>query len=132
MKVGLVGYAGSGKSTVFQWLTGATPDPSKIQQGQSAVADVPDDRLRPIADVYKPKKFTLAKVEFLDTRFQEQLQQRSNARLEGLWALDEDERLEYATVVVPRPRAAGCGGPEKGAYFHAPSACRTETICPRW
>jgi ribosome-binding ATPase YchF (GTP1/OBG family) len=67
MKVGLVGFAGSGKSTVFQWLTGATPDPAKIQQGQVATADVPDDRLRKIADVYKPKKFTLAKVEFLDT-----------------------------------------------------------------
>ena len=67
MKVGLVGYAGSGKSTAFQWLTGATPDPSKIQQGQSAVADVPDDRLRAIAPAYNPKKLTFAKVEFLDT-----------------------------------------------------------------
>ena len=26
MKVGLVGYTGSGKSTVFTWLTGVTPD----------------------------------------------------------------------------------------------------------
>jgi ribosome-binding ATPase YchF (GTP1/OBG family) len=67
MKVGLVGYAGSGKSTVFHWLTGATPDPAKIQQGQSAMADVPDDRLRQIAPVYNPKKLTFAKVEFLDT-----------------------------------------------------------------
>lgn len=67
MKVGLVGYSGSGKSTVFQWLTGATPDPAKIQQGQVATADVADDRLRTIADVYKPKKLTFAKVEFLDT-----------------------------------------------------------------
>jgi ribosome-binding ATPase YchF (GTP1/OBG family) len=67
MKVGLVGFSGSGKSTVFQWLTGATPDPAKIQQGQAAMADVPDDRLRTIAEVYKPKKLTFAKVEFLDT-----------------------------------------------------------------
>ena len=41
MKVGLVGYAGSGKSTAFEWLTGEKPDPSKIQQGQTAMADVP-------------------------------------------------------------------------------------------
>src|SRR5438309_1310199 len=26
MKIGLVGFAGSGKSTVFQWLTGDKPD----------------------------------------------------------------------------------------------------------
>lgn len=67
MKVGLVGYSGVGKSTVFQWLTGATPDPGKIQQGQLGTADVPDDRLRKIAAVFKPKKLTFAKVEFLDT-----------------------------------------------------------------
>ncbi len=67
MKVGLVGYSGVGKSTVFQWLTGATPDPGKIQQGQVATTDVADDRLRKIAEVYKPKKLTFAKVEFLDT-----------------------------------------------------------------
>jgi ribosome-binding ATPase YchF (GTP1/OBG family) len=67
MKVGLVGYAGSGMSTVFEWLTGQKPDPGKIQQGQTAMADVPDERLAKIADVYKPKKLTYAKVEFLDT-----------------------------------------------------------------
>lgn len=67
MKVGLVGYAGVGKSTVFQWLTGATPDPGKIQQGQVASAEVPDDRLDAIAKEYNPKKLTFARVEFLDT-----------------------------------------------------------------
>jgi ribosome-binding ATPase YchF (GTP1/OBG family) len=67
MKVGLVGYAGSGKSTVFEWLTGERPDPSKIQQGQTAMADVPDDRLARISAVIKPKKTTYTKVAILDT-----------------------------------------------------------------
>ena len=67
MKVGLVGYAGSGKSTVFEWLTGETPDPSKIQQGQTAMADVPDERLAKIASIIKPKKTTYTKVAILDT-----------------------------------------------------------------
>jgi hypothetical protein len=67
MKVGLVGYAGSGKSTVFEWLTGEKPDPSKIQQGQTAMADVPDERLAKIAKVIKPKKETYTKVAILDT-----------------------------------------------------------------
>ena len=26
MKIGLVGYQGSGKSSLFQWLTGTQPD----------------------------------------------------------------------------------------------------------
>ena len=69
MKMGLVGYAGSGKSTVFEWLTGEKPDPSKVQQGQTAMADVPDDRLRAITAKYKPKKPApiFAKVAVLDT-----------------------------------------------------------------
>ena len=67
MKVGLVGYAGSGKSTVFEWLTGEKPDPSKIQQGQTAMADVPDERLAKIAAVLKPKKISYTKVAILDT-----------------------------------------------------------------
>ena len=67
MKMGLVGYAGSGKSTVFEWLTGEKPDPAKVQQGQTAMADVPDDRLAKIAAVIKPKKTTYTKVAVLDT-----------------------------------------------------------------
>src|SRR5262249_27451299 len=67
MKVGLVGYAGSGKSTVFEWLTGQKPDPGKVQQGQVATTDVPDERLNKISEVFQPKKTTYAKIEFLDT-----------------------------------------------------------------
>ena len=28
MKIGIVGYQGSGKSTLFEWLTGVKPDPA--------------------------------------------------------------------------------------------------------
>jgi hypothetical protein len=67
MKMGLVGYAGTGKSTVFEWLTGEKPDPAKVQQGQTAMADVPDERLAKIAALIKPKKTTYTKVAVLDT-----------------------------------------------------------------
>lgn len=67
MKIGLVGYSGTGKSTVFEWLTGVSPDPGKVQQGQVGDTAVPDDRLAKIADKYKPKKTTYARVQFLDT-----------------------------------------------------------------
>ncbi|HET6574218.1 MAG TPA: DUF933 domain-containing protein [Fimbriiglobus sp.] len=67
MKVGLVGYAGSGKSTVFQWITGVAPDPGKVQQGQLGSAKVYDERLERIAEKYSPKKLTYAEVQFLDT-----------------------------------------------------------------
>ncbi len=67
MKIGLVGYAGAGKSTAFQWLTGVAPDPAKVQAGQVGTAKVLDDRLTAIAAKYEPKKLTYAEVQFLDT-----------------------------------------------------------------
>jgi ribosome-binding ATPase len=67
MRVGIVGFAGSGKSTLFQLLTGTRPDPSKVHAGQVGVATLSDPRLDYLAALHKPKKVTAATVEFLDT-----------------------------------------------------------------
>src|SRR3954453_20077491 len=67
MRAGLVGFSGSGKSTVFQLLTGATPDPGKVHSGQVGIATLSDPRLDFLAAMHKPKKVTPATVEFLDT-----------------------------------------------------------------
>src|SRR3954452_23326269 len=67
MRVGLVGFAGSGKSTLFELLTGATPDPGKVHSGQVGVATLTDPRLDFLAAMHKPKKVTPATVEMLDT-----------------------------------------------------------------
>jgi GTP-binding protein YchF len=67
MRVGLVGFAGGGKSTLFQLLTGATPDPGKVHSGQVGVATLADPRLDFLAAMHKPKKVTPATVELLDT-----------------------------------------------------------------
>jgi len=67
MRVGLVGFAGSGKSTLFQLLTGAKPDPGKVHSGQVGIATLSDPRLDFLAAMHKPKKVTPATVELLDT-----------------------------------------------------------------
>jgi hypothetical protein len=67
MKIGIVGYQGCGKSTVFQWLTGVEPDPSLSHTTQSAMAEVPDARVAQLCDIYQPKKVTLAALELVDT-----------------------------------------------------------------
>ena len=67
MRVGIVGFAGTGKSTLFQLLTGTRPDPSKIHAGQVGMATLSDPRLDFLAAQHKPKKLTPATVEFLDT-----------------------------------------------------------------
>jgi ribosome-binding ATPase len=67
MRVGIAGFAGSGKSTVFQWLTGAQPDPARSQQGQLGKPAIPDPRLDWLSAQFKPRKTTPAQLEFLDT-----------------------------------------------------------------
>ena len=84
MKVGIVGYAGSGKSAVFQWLTGAKPDPAKAQMGQTGVAKVPDPRLDLLSARFQPKKTTLTALEFLDTPGLIPDERRDNPRRLGI------------------------------------------------
>lgn len=67
MKIGLVGYAGSGKSTLFQWLTGVVPNPSHAHEAQMATATIPDARVAALCQVYHPKKITQAHLEIVDT-----------------------------------------------------------------
>ncbi len=67
MRAGLVGFSGGGKSTLFQLLTGAVPDPGKVHSGQVGIATLHDPRLDFLAEMFKPKKVTPATVELLDT-----------------------------------------------------------------
>jgi ribosome-binding ATPase YchF (GTP1/OBG family) len=80
MKVGIVGYAGSGKSTVFGWLTGVKPDPAKAQHGQTGIARVPDARLDWLAEQFQPRKTTPATLELLDTPGLLPTERRDNPR----------------------------------------------------
>src|SRR5438128_724734 len=67
MRVGVAGFSGSGKSTVFQWITSVKPDPAASQRGQIGMAKIPDVRLDWLSAHFKPKKTTPATIEFLDT-----------------------------------------------------------------
>lgn len=67
MKIGIVGYTTSGKTTLFELLTGATPDPAQAHVGQSAMAPIPEPRIERLCGVYHPKKITRASLELTDT-----------------------------------------------------------------
>lgn len=67
MKIALVGYEGSGKSTLFEWLTGISPDAALAHQGQTAMAPVPDEHFEPLCEIYHPKKVVHAALEIVDT-----------------------------------------------------------------
>ncbi len=81
MKIGLVGYQGSGKSTVFEWMTGQKPDPALGHTAQSAMAVVPEPRIEGLCRIYKPKKVTMAALELVDTPGLSRSHEGSAARL---------------------------------------------------
>ncbi len=67
MKIGLVGYSGSGKSSLFFWLSGVTPDPAAVNTSQSAMVTIPEPRIEALCKLYNPKKVTYASMEIDDT-----------------------------------------------------------------
>ena len=69
MKLGIVGYSLSGRSTVFEALTGArgedsSKNPARQDQRIGTVV-VADKRVDFLSEMYAPKKTTYAKVEYL-------------------------------------------------------------------
>jgi GTP-binding protein YchF len=65
MKVGLTGFPGSGKTTVFAALTGLRAAPGE-RRPQIGTIKVPDARIDALAKIHSPKKTTLAEVTFVD------------------------------------------------------------------
>jgi ribosome-binding ATPase len=67
MKAGILGLSLAGKSTLFQLLTG-TPAaaPGGRPEARMGIARVPDERVFRLADIFNPKKRTLATVEYVD------------------------------------------------------------------
>jgi len=60
MKLGIAGLPQSGKSTIFAALTGTKKEDTRI-----ATVTVLDERIDFLSKIYKPKKTTYAKIEYL-------------------------------------------------------------------
>jgi GTP-binding protein YchF len=66
MKVGLVGFAGSGKTTVFNTMTGLDAPVGFGGSLQLGIVKVPDSRIDRLSGMFKPKKTTYAEIAFCD------------------------------------------------------------------
>src|SRR5881398_566879 len=69
MKIGLVGFPGSGKTTVFNALTGQSAETGYgAARGKTnlGVVKVPDPRVDALARLFSPKKTTYAEIAFSD------------------------------------------------------------------
>lgn len=90
MKVGMIGFARSGKTTVFNAITGAHAEVGAYgsRDANLAVIKVPDPRVDKLAEIFKPRKKTYAEFEFIDV-----------APAEGA---DPDKALDNAALTLLR------------------------------
>jgi ribosome-binding ATPase YchF (GTP1/OBG family) len=65
VKIGLVGYPGAGKSSVFAALTGLEVGHAR-DKAHLGVVKVPDARVDALAELFRPKKKTYAEIAFTD------------------------------------------------------------------
>ena len=88
LTIGIIGLPQSGKTSLFNALTKAGAPISgyatSTVQANLAVVQVPDARLQPLADIFKPKKVTPATVEFVDVAGLGQGSQAHKEKREGL------------------------------------------------
>ncbi|MGH2446976.1 MAG: GTPase, partial [Candidatus Limnocylindria bacterium] len=70
MQVTIVGLPGSGKTTVFNALTGGHAETGGFSGGRAApnvsVVKVPDERVDRLTALFNPKKTTYADVTYVD------------------------------------------------------------------
>ncbi len=68
MKLGIIGSKYSGKTSLFNGLTGSNADTSGYQKSKVniGVIKVPDERMERLIAMYQPKKITYATIEFID------------------------------------------------------------------
>lgn len=70
MKIGLFGLPGSGKTSIFNALTGSTADTTPYGGGKFepnlAVVEVRDERVSCLSQMYEPRKTTYATIEIID------------------------------------------------------------------
>lgn len=70
MKLGIIGLPNSGKTTVFNALTGSDIETGAVSSGRlttnTAVVQVPDPRVDKLSSMFNPKKTTYATVTYVD------------------------------------------------------------------
>ncbi|MDA8089387.1 MAG: redox-regulated ATPase YchF [Nitrospiraceae bacterium] len=70
MKIAIIGFSNSGKTTIFNALTGlglpTSSYPSTSGEARQGVVNVPDERIDKLSLIFKPAKTTFAAVDYVD------------------------------------------------------------------
>lgn len=113
MQVTIVGLPGSGKTTVFNALSGAHAETGAFSGGRAApnvaVVKVPDERLDALSALFHPRKTTPADVTYVDVAIP------AGATREGTIAPDVLALVRNADALLHIARAFEGGGAERPA-----------------
>jgi GTP-binding protein YchF len=111
VQVTIVGLPGSGKTTVFNALTGAHAETGAFSGGRAApnlgVVKVPDERLDRLSGLFHPRKTTPADVTYVDVAIP------AGAAREGTVNPDQLALIRNADALLHVARAFEGGGAER-------------------
>ncbi len=132
MKVGLVGFPGSGKTTVFNAMTGQDAPIGYGGEVRRAVVNVPDPRVEWLSALYRPKKTTFASIVFCDIPG-EQGSERRGLSTAGLQQVRDQEALCLVLRGFDNPALERAPDPAAELEaFHAECVLADLVFVERW
>jgi GTP-binding protein YchF len=119
MKIGLVGFAGSGKTTVFNTLTGLHAPVGYGGELRLGTVKVPDERIDVLSKIYAPKKTTYAEIVFSDVPGEHGAERKGLSR-KALQQIRDQDVLCLVLRAFPNPALEGDPDPAADLEaFHA-------------
>ncbi|HEX9729594.1 MAG TPA: DUF933 domain-containing protein [Gemmatimonadales bacterium] len=119
MKIGLVGFAGSGKTTVFNTMTGLNVPVGFGGEVRLGIVQVPDERIDKLSTIFSPKKTTYAEITFCDIPGEHGAEQKGLSA-KGLQQIRDQEALCLVLRAFANPALEGDPDPVSDLdAFHA-------------
>jgi GTP-binding protein YchF len=110
MKIGLVGFPGSGKTTVFNTMTGLDVPVGFGGEVRLGTVRVPDERIDRLSAIFSPKKTTYAEMSFCDIPG-EHGSEKKGLSAKGLQTIRDQEALCLVLRGFENPALEGAPDP---------------------
>lgn len=131
MKVGLVGFAGSGKTTVFNTMTGLDVPVGFGGEVRLGTVRVPDERIDALSRIFSPRKTTYAEITFCDIPGEHGAEKKGLSK-RGLQQIRDQEALCLVLRAFANPAVEGDPDPAGDLEaFHAESVLADLEIVER-
>ena len=110
MKVGLVGFAGSGKTTVFNTMTGLAVPTGYGGELRLGTVKVPDERIDALSRIFSPRKTIYAEIVFCDVPGEHGADRKGLSR-KALQQIRDQDVLCLVLRAFPNPALEGDSDP---------------------